>query len=408
MKRSAVIASAVLAATVLTPTAYALAHTEADPVSDLGVTLAGPTSTALPGETVTYQATVHNAGPDAAPSIEISTAFTGPKLSMLDMNGFGGFCTQLPGRTACLTNDALPSGATKVIKIQARVDPHALPGTVGLTTKVSGRQASDPDQAGNSAQAQFTVGSAADLGVTLSGPQSVKRNNWISYEVKAANRGGLAATNGKVALRLPGGVSFKDAPIGCAVQGSDVTCDLGDLAVNGAKSFKVDARVDADVPFGRRLDAQAHAKSDLYDAVPADNTVVSSATVAQPTPPPAPPKANVAITGKASALRKGRTGTYALVVTNKGPNAAKNVVVTGALPKGMTFKSVRGCKRFKNGIKCTIPNLKAGGKVTITMNVTVVKGAKSGSRTFVVIARSATKDPVTSNNVARIKRSITK
>jgi uncharacterized repeat protein (TIGR01451 family) len=405
MKRSVVIAAAALAATVATPAAYAVAHTKADPVSDLSVTMTGPASV-MPGQTATFLATIHNAGPDAAPQVGVSTAFTGKAKFYVTMSGVGGFCTQLPDRTVCTGDGALASGATRVVKVNAVVDSHSAPGTIGLTTTASVRNGSDPNQAGNSAQGEVAVGSAADLGVTLSGPQSVKRNDWISYEVKAANRGPLAAANGKVVLRLPGGVSFKDAPIACSVQGADVTCDLGDLAANGAKSFKIDGRVDGDAPYGRRLDAQAHVKSDLFDSVVADNTATSSATVAQPVPPA--PKANVGVSGKVGALRKGRSGTYTIVVTNKGPNAARNVVVAGALPKGLNFKSVRGCKRAKNGIKCTIPTLKAGGKVTITVVVSVKKDARTGARTFVVTAKPATKDPVMSNNTARIKRSITK
>jgi len=407
LKRSVVIASAALAATVLTPTTYALAHVKDAPVSDLSATVTGP-ATVLPGQRITYEVAVHNAGPDDAANpwvyVNYSRALS---IRSSDMTGIGGSCGYTLGEPefGCNVAGGVPVGATKIVTITATVDPHAS-GEVAL--KAEARIKNDPDTAGNSGTVNTAIGAAADLGVALTGPATAKRGDWVTYEAKVSNRGAKTGTGTKLTLRLPGGVTYNGSPLNCTPQGYDVTCDLGDLAVNAAKTVQVSGKVDGDTPIGRRLDAAAKVRSDLPDPVAADDAATFSTTVVAPTPPPAPPKADVVVSGKASALRKGRTGTYAIVVANKGPNAAKNVVVTGALPKGMTFKSVRGCKRFKNGIKCTIPSLKAGGKVTITLNVTVVKGAKSGSRTFVVIARSATKDPVAGNNVARIKRSVTK
>jgi uncharacterized repeat protein (TIGR01451 family) len=64
--------------------------------------------------------------------------------------------------------------------------------------------------------------------------------------------------------------------------------------------------------------------------------------------------------------------TYTITVTNLGPDAATNVVVTDTLPSGVTFVSASpGCVHSAGVVTCNLGNIPAGDSVTITIVVTV-------------------------------------
>lgn len=405
MRRSAFVIGAILAASVLSPIAYATAQNAAEPTSDLNVTVSGPAS-ALPGQRVTYQLTIRNAGPDAVESPGMAASWPRAlQVRTSDLIGVSGWCGWggSPSVTCGLAGGPLASGGSRTVTISGTVDLQAT-GHFDFQASSGSAMPNDPQPGNNSGTVRTQVGPAADLGVTLTGPATARRGTLITYEAKVTNKGPLSAPGAEVGLFLSGGVVYFSSLPECQWRGFEVVCDLGELARNETKTFKITVRVHEAVPIGGKLQTRATASSNLYDPVPGNDDQIAGTTIVQP---PAPPKANVGISGKVGALRKGRNGTYTLTVVNRGPNVAKNVVVAGALPKGLTFKSVRGCKRAGNGIKCTIPNLKSGAKVTIVLTVKVAKSA-AGARTYVITAKSATSDPAPGNNTARIKRNITK
>ena len=73
----------------------------------------------------------------------------------------------------------------------------------------------------------------------------------------------------------------------------------------------------------------------------------------------------------------GTEATYTLVVSNKGPSTATDVVVTDTLPAGLSLVSIDEPSGWTCSgsatIRCTTPSLRAGETATIT--VTVLVGA---------------------------------
>ncbi len=66
----------------------------------------------------------------------------------------------------------------------------------------------------------------------------------------------------------------------------------------------------------------------------------------------------------------GNSATYTIKVTDSGPLAATNVVVTDTLPAGATLvSSSSGCTLLGSSLSCKVGTLPAGGNATVTINV---------------------------------------
>jgi uncharacterized repeat protein (TIGR01451 family) len=88
--------------------------------------------------------------------------------------------------------------------------------------------------------------------------------------------------------------------------------------------------------------------------------------------------------------------TYTITVTNRGPDAAANVVVTDTLPSGVTFVSASpGCVHVAGVVTCNLRYIPAGGSVTITI---VVTPTAPGTISNTARVTSDTVDPNTANN----------
>jgi uncharacterized repeat protein (TIGR01451 family)/CSLREA domain-containing protein len=92
----------------------------------------------------------------------------------------------------------------------------------------------------------------------------------------------------------------------------------------------------------------------------------------------------------------GENLTYTITVTNRGPDAAANVVVTDTLPSGVTFVSASPeCVHVAGVVTCNLGNIPAGGSVTITI---VVTPTAPGTISNTARVTSDTLDPNTDNS----------
>ncbi|MFG1998814.1 hypothetical protein ACGFNU_06660 [Spirillospora sp. NPDC048911] len=400
MKRFAVVLCAAVAASVLSP----IANAATDGSADLGVTVEAPDSV-MPGKRYAFYAKVWNSGPDAAE--EVKATFDWPAELHVDQNLVAGLTDCVWGaRTATcdVKGGSLAAGEERRIGLVGTVDLQAddrFDFRAGVRAKTT---EPNPDWNRNDHSGMSLVYPSTDLAVTMSGPATAKPGDLITYEAKVTNNGPRFLWSANVDFNLSNGVVFQSSSPEC---NGKSRCRLENFDKNETRTLRVTVKVHEAVPVGSRMYSAVEAYWSLNDPVRENDSAAVETLVVAPPKPPRPVVADVGISGKVGALRKGRTGTYTLTVANRGPAAAKNVVVSGALPKGLRFKSVRGCKKAGNGIKCTIANLKAGGKVTIVLNVAVAKSA-SGSRLFVAGVKSATKDPVSGNDRVRITRKITK
>jgi uncharacterized repeat protein (TIGR01451 family) len=101
-----------------------------------------------------------------------------------------------------------------------------------------------------------------------------------------------------------------------------------------------------------------------------------------------------------STVVAGETATYTLVVTNGGPDAASNVVLTDTLGSGLTFVSANATQGGCSGtgpISCALGGLANGASATVTL---AARAGDSGSLESAASVGSDQSDPAPANNTA--------
>jgi uncharacterized repeat protein (TIGR01451 family) len=101
-----------------------------------------------------------------------------------------------------------------------------------------------------------------------------------------------------------------------------------------------------------------------------------------------------------SQVTAGGALSYSITVTNHGPAAAFNVIVTDTLPSGVTYAgSTVPCAGTP--LSCTVGNVGPGDSATFTISVTVSTSQASGSTlTNTATVAADQQDPDTTNNTA--------
>ncbi len=240
----------------------------------------------------------------------------------------------------------------------------------------------------------------ADLSVTVANPSgTVAAGGSAQFGVLVVNNGPDAATN--VTISLSPASSLALGSVTCTAAGGaacpsapGASMSVASLPVGGSLSFAVPATIavgtSGSVAFGAAVTAANDPQSANNSATV--NLVVYSADV------------GVTANGPAAAVAGGATADFSVVVTNAGPDAARDVNVSTALGTGLTVGSV-SCVAG-NGATCpsvlggsfSIPSLPAGGVLTLSMPATVVAG--TNGTVSLGAAASAAGDPLLANNSA--------
>jgi uncharacterized repeat protein (TIGR01451 family) len=296
--------------------------------ADLSITKVPVADTATPGGAFSWTVTVTNTGPGAARAVEITDSLPpGVSGATAVVDGGAGTCTA--DTTVICQLGTLLSGATVSVTITVTVDPT----TQGML--VNAALVSSPDEtnaADNLAQAVTTVAEAVDVGVVKTVIGEVVAGAPVTWSLLVSNAGPAAATGVVLTDALPDGVTVTTVPAGCALDGTTLTCAIGDLAVLGSTTVELTGALD---PAARGPVANtADVISDQIDLDPSDNT--STAT------------SDIAVRSAVSATKKADTGAvtvggsvlYTVTVANAGPSTATDVSVAEQLPAGATLISV--------------------------------------------------------------------
>ncbi|TWJ19075.1 S8 family serine peptidase [Geobacter argillaceus] len=108
----------------------------------------------------------------------------------------------------------------------------------------------------------------------------------------------------------------------------------------------------------------------------------------------------VAMTVDKSAPVAGSTLTYSVTVSNAGPSAAVNLLISAPIPAGSSFVSATpGCTVSTGKVSCSMGTLAANASSSV--QIAISPGA-AGSLTFTANAAADTPDPVATNNSASV------
>jgi len=242
----------------------------------------------------------------------------------------------------------------------------------------------------------------ADVSVTkedAADPVEVGEN--INWTITVENAGPDAAVNVMVTDVMPGGVTFVSATPSagsCSYTVVTLSCALGNLASGGSATIAVTATANEAGEIGNT----AVVSNDVTDPNENNNQAIESTTINEP-PPPGDPMADLVITkgDEFDPVFVGDEITWAVSVTNKGPDEATGVSVTDVLPTGVTYvsaaSSVGSCSESSGMVTCDLGTLTSGTVVGIVI-VATADAAGEISNTATVASEVA--DPVPGDNSA--------
>ncbi len=299
------------------------------------------TGTAVAGQPLTWTVRATNDGADPAigPWTVTDTLPAALAGAPVTASGPGWTCGRLVRVVTCTRPATAPlavSASLPDISVTATL-PADLPSPTTLTNlaAVDGRTY-DPRPANDSATDDVTVVTRADLGVDKALSGQVVAGRDATWTVVVDNRGpSLARAPFAVTDTLPVGASLRSATGSgwtCAPPaGREVSCTYGvDLAVGASAPALT---VVAGVPSGQVaavVNAVAITATAVTDPVPGNDTD-SVATVPDT-------EADLAIAKtRLGEVVAGQDVTYELQVRNAGDSDAAGVVVTDALPAGLTY-----------------------------------------------------------------------
>jgi uncharacterized repeat protein (TIGR01451 family) len=358
--------------------------TDVTPEADLRVEKTGPASV-VPGEQVVYTITVTNDGPSAADNVSVAD----PTPSGLAFVSNTGDCVT----TFPCSLGTLASGASAVITSTYDVPAsYAGPDPVENTATVSSTT-DDPDLSNNDSTASAPVAASADVSIAKSDSgASVERGNNLTYTLLVANAGPSDATNVVVTDVLDANTTYVSDTGGCVeAPAGTLTCTFASLAAAGSTSFDVTVLVGAGAPDAGSLESgacdgsedlcnTASVASDAVDPDATDNTDTEPSDVL-----PAAPSADVSITKTSAAgtVQAGAFTSYALTVSNDGPDSAEDIVVTDVLDVNTTFvASTIPCTEAPAGtLTCAIGTIASGASVPFEIVVHVDPAAPTAQAT---------------------------
>ncbi len=298
--------------------------TDSDPITaraDLSLTKTGPASI-VAGNNLIYTITVTNNGPSDAAGVVVSDP---PPAGLTFVSNTGACTTAFPCNLG-----VVPAGATRTITATFTV-PITYPG-LGPIVNVASVSATTPDDTttNNTASVETPLNRDADVAISKTvSPASVLVGQPTTFTVVVTNHGPARVTSLVVQDLLPAGLTFvSDAPTHGSYDEVTGAWTIGTLLNTESATLTLEATVTV---AGAITNRALIVGRDQPDPVASNN---SAAAVVNGTAN-ADVGVNMAVDTPAPSV--GDTVTFTVTVGNAGPSPATGVVVTDALPAGLTF-----------------------------------------------------------------------
>lgn len=354
-------------------------------VADLTIAKTHSPASFVRGATGTFSLTVSNVGtgPTNAPVTVTDTLPAG--LTPTAATGSGWGCTVTAPNVSCSRADVLAAGsAWPPVTVTVNVLQSAA-GSITNSASVGG--GGDVTPGNNTGTDVVPVGASADLAIVKTGPANGIPGNNVVYSLVVTNNGPSDASAVVVSDPTPPNLTFVSNSGACA---TPFPCALGTIAVGASRTITATFGIPANYTAPSPIVNTATVSSATPDPNPANDTSSASTSVA----------ADLAVVKTlASPATPGGTATFRLDVTNHGPSAATNVVVTDPLPAGLTVFSAtatQGACTTGMTVTCALGTLQNGGTATIWITVNLPVRLQPVRNVASVTADQF--DPVTTNN----------
>ena len=313
------------------------------PAADLVTvkTLASGDATPDEGDTVTFDITVTNSGPDGATNVSLMDLLP----AGLTATAVNGTVTQgsYDAVTGIFTIGSLASGATATLTLEGVVDVGEGGNTItNVTTAATGDQV-DPSTVGDDLEEAVVINDAADL-VTVktlaSGNPTPEVGDTVIFEIEVTNDGAAQATGVSLTDSLPAGITLTGGSVsqGTYDLGTGVFT-IGTLNVGESAILTLEGTVDAGEEGNTITNVTTAATGDQIDPSTVGDDLEEAVDVVDNTTDLVTVK--TLASGNATPS-EGEVVTFEITVTNSGPGDATNVDLTDLIPAGLTATANNG------------------------------------------------------------------
>ncbi len=365
------------------------AITPSPPLSDLVVGKVASTNMVLVGSNLTFTIFATNRGPETAPSVVVTDPLP-PQCAFVSATASQGGFSESNG-VVTFTLGTLTNGATAVLTVDVKaVNDGVVTNTAGISSV-----ATDPVLDNNAASAMTTVIPIADLVLSKqASTNAVFRGGELIYTISVTNRGPSSATGVVLTDALPPGVAFVSAQTSqgnYTESNGVVVCALGALASNATATATITVSAVSD----GAITNSAVVTSTVIDFTSANNSASVVTTVN--------PVADLSLskTVSSSSPFVSSNVTFTIIVTNRGPSPAGDIVVTDSLPGGFAFfsaQTTQGGFTETNGLVTgTLGTIASNATATLTITATATT---NGTFTNTASVTSGVTDFASANNSA--------
>ncbi|MET0736084.1 MAG: hypothetical protein ABWY55_10650 [Microbacterium sp.] len=351
------------------------------PVADLSLTKIPDSSEIVAGSVAGFSLVVTNAGPSDAVLTEVGDLF--PPEITFDPAASDPSCAQVTipeGTYVSCPIGTLAAGESRTVRVAGSVASGQAAASVVNTAAVSSPITGEYDFSNNLSTVPLTIVQNADLVVSKTADAASQAvGERVTYTLTATNAGPSDAADVTLADILPPEVDFIEAisaDLACALEGGNVLCRGGALPAGAAVSATVVVELRVGIDPGPIVNTAGAFSAGTPDNAPENNETTATVdafiladlridkTVVTPVP------------------LAGRPLSFAFDVTNAGPQLAPRIVVSDAMPTGMTFLSAAA----PGGGSCQVTSPEGIDIVTCEIGALAV-----GASTRILI--TATTDP---------------
>lgn len=369
----------------------AIVLTTVTPIGDVQTSKSGPSAVNATSNVV-YTITVTNMGPSTASNIVVSDALP---LDVLFVSATGGG-TSNNGVVTWPNITLLTNGGTTnfTLTVTAPANHATLTNVVSSTSTTSDLVATNNNGTGTNSIVLTAVTPIGDVITSKIGPANVNATSNIVYTISVTNAGPSTASNIVVSDVLPPGVLYVSSTGGGASNNGVVTWPAITLLTNGGSSnFTLTVTAPSDAATLTNLVSSTSTTTDLI-ATNNNGTGTNGSVITTVTP-----IADVfASKSGPSTVSATSNVVYTITITNAGPSAASNIVVSDVLPVNTVFVSATGGGTSNNGV-VTWPNITVLTNLEVTnFTVTVIAPPDHATLTNIVSSTSTTTDLTATNN----------
>lgn len=342
------------------------------PQIDLSTNVTVDQATPNVGDLVEFTVTLANAaGKDDATGVK--GQFVLP-AGLTYVSDNGGAATSQSGQTVVIDAGAVAAGASRVVKVVARVTQAGPLKAVAQVTAANEADVDstpandDGDQSEDDEAFAIVTGQQADLSLSkIASSSTAVVGDDVTFMLRVTNDGPSDATGVQVIDKLPTGLAYLSNNGGGSYDANTGVWNVGSITQGTSKTLKIVARV---TKAGANTNSAQVSASDQPDpdSTPGNDDASeddqASATVGGT-------QIDLSLTNVVAngTIARGETTTFTVTVRNDGSADATGVSVADAIPAGLTvIGSTPGQGAFANG-DWTVGDLAIGQSATLELTV---------------------------------------